>query len=239
MERYEAEPETLPETEIPMGSPGRLGSELNEGRPGIELVEGRPGSEPSEGRPGSEPSDGRPGIELAPGRLGRLGPELPGLEGGAGTELAAGTLGSEGADGRPGTEPVDGRLGSEGGVTQTCRPLVLDAVTEPPPPGVVRLPPPDAVTGLGRAGVVGVLTHLVPVGKVGREVGRPGTEVGRPGSEVGSDVGTPGMAGRDEAPGTDGSERPLWLAPLGKTLAAPIAMAATPAAPAVRRMIRP
>jgi hypothetical protein len=67
-------------------------------------------------------------------------------------------------------------------------------------------------------------------------------------------VGTPGSDGNDESddgdgnddtpgtedrPGTDGGVTALWLAPLGKTLAAAIATAATPAAPPVSRRIRP
>jgi hypothetical protein len=220
----------LAEIEIPTGRPGRPGrpgSALNEGRPGIVLAEGSPGTELSDGRPGRELALGRPGSE----------------EAGAGAELPVGTLGREEADGTLGIDPVDGRLGIEDGMTQNCRPFVLEAVTEPPPPGEVALPLPDAVTGLGRAGIVGVPKHCFPVGRVGKDVGRLGTEVGTEvgtvGSEVGSDVGSPGTDGRDETPGSDGSEDALGLAPLGKTLAAPIAMAATPAAPAVRRMIRP
>jgi hypothetical protein len=207
-----------------MGRPGRLGSELMEGRPGIELFVGRLGSELRDGTLGREPTDGSPEPEPVLGRPGSLGTEVSDPEGGVGTA------------GRLGTEPAAGRLGTDGGVTQICSPLLLEAVRDPAPAEEVTLALPDVVAGVGTVGVVGVLTHCFPVGSVGNDVGRLGTDVG---SDVGSDVGRPGTAGRDDAPGAAGNESPLWLAPLGKALAAPMAMAATPAAPAVRRMIRP
>jgi collagen type IV alpha len=221
-----------------LGRPSRLGSEPKVGRPGIEgtlgsvLVEGRLGSEPRDGRPGSDPVEGRPGIE---GTLGSV--------------LAEGRLGSEPVDGRLGADPPDppevdgsvgtaGRLGTpEGGVTQIWRPLVLEAWTETSPPGEVALPSPAAVTGTGRAGVDGVATHCFPVGS---DVGRVGG-VARRDEMLGIDetLGSAGRPGTDGTLGTDKADRGLWLAPLGNTLAAPIAMAATPAAPPVSRMIRP
>jgi hypothetical protein len=128
--RYPAEPLTLTAT-VPLG---------------------RPGSEPAPGNPGSEPAPGRlgsPGSEPAPGRLGRPG-----------TEVAEGSPEPEPLEDDPGDDPVEGADGRpEGGVTQTVTPFVLDACTDPPPAGLVRLPPPETLPGAGIAGAAGVLTH--------------------------------------------------------------------------------
>jgi hypothetical protein len=115
-------------------------------------------------------------------------------------------------------------------VTQTCRPLVLDAWIDALPAGEAAVPLPPMEAGIGTAGAEGVATHCFPVGNpVGRAVG----------SDVGRVVGNVGMAGSEERLGTDVGNAGVWLAPLGKALAAPNAIAATPAAPPVRRMMRP
>jgi hypothetical protein len=212
-------------TDTPIGSPGMVGSEPKVGRPGIDVADGRLGSELT----------GRAGIELAGVLLGaelpagRLGSEL--AAGTAGSELAAGRLGSELAPGRLGSEPAVGRLGTaEGGVTQIWSPLVLDVWIEALPAGEAAVPLPAIEAGIGMVGAEGVATHCFPVGRAA------GSDVGR---DVGRVVGNVGTARRDETPGTDVGNAVGWLAPLGKTLAAPIAIAATPAAPPVSRMMRP
>jgi hypothetical protein len=177
-------------------NPGRLGSD---GRPGTEL------------NPGTEPADGR---------LGRDG--VPDTEDRLGTDGRLGADGRLGSDGVPGTEDrlgADGNVGTEGrpdgAVTQTVTPLLLDALTDPDPAGVVALPPPEAVRELGIDGAAGVLMHCEP----------EGTDAGGNGSEVrlGIDVGATA----------------LWVAALGKAFAATAETAATPAAPAASRIIRP
>jgi hypothetical protein len=182
----------------------------NAGKEGALGSEGTPGTD---GRLGSEGVEGAEGVVGADGRLGAAGSE--GADGRLGADGKLGAAGSEGAAGRLG---ADGRLGAagkpEGGVTQAVTPLLLDAVTDPPPAGEVRLPPPDAVTGLGIEGAAGVLTHCEPEG---------------------SACGT----GSDVRLGTDVGATAVWVAPLGNVLAATAATAATPAAPAVSRMIRP
>jgi hypothetical protein len=192
--------------------PGRLGSE---GSPGTEL---NPGTELADGRPGSEGVDGRLGTEVVEGRLGSE--ETPGTELNPGTEPAGGRLGSDGAPGTEGRLGADGSPGTEvgspdGAVTQAVPPLALDALTEPDPAGVVALPPPETVTGLGIEGAVGVLTHCVT-----EDVDAGGT-----GSEV--------------RLGTDGGATALEVAALGNAFVATAATAATPAAPAASRIIRP
>jgi hypothetical protein len=168
-----------------------------------------PGRLGSEGTPGSEL---KPGSELVDGRLGSEG-----VEGRLGTDVLDGRLGSEGVEGREGTDGTPGsEVGSpDGAVTQAVTPVPLEAVTDPDPAGVVALPPPEAVTGLGIEGVAGVLMHCEPV-SVG--AGGTGSEV-RLGTEVGATA--------------------LWVAALGNAFAATAATAATPAAPAVSRIIRP
>jgi hypothetical protein len=189
--------------------------------PGSEGAAGRlaskpaPGSEVAEGRLGSDPVEGRLGIEPAPGR-----------------ELTTGSAGSEPVEpDEPvlGVVPVegdgsDGRLGRPvGPETQALTPL-LDATTDPLPAGVVALPPPEADTGVGTDGTLGVLMH----GNAElREVGTPGN------------AGNPGRVGRDVRLGTDvGGAGAFWLAPLGKALNAMAVSAATPAAPALSRIVR-
>jgi hypothetical protein len=176
--------------------PGRPGSD---GRAGTEL------------NPGTEPVDGRLGTDVADGGLGS--------EGRPGTEPADGRLGSDGVPGTDGRLGADGNVGTEGrpagAVTQTVTPLLLDALTDPDPAGVVALPPPEAVRELGIDGAAGVLTHCEP----------EGTDAGGTGSEVrlGIDVGATA----------------LWVAALGKAFAATAETAAIPAAPAASRIIRP
>jgi hypothetical protein len=185
------------------------------GSPGMEL---RLGSDEAPGRelsPGMELADGRLGSDGVVGADGRLGSD--GVDGRLGVEGAPGTdgkLGSDGVVGADGRLGSDGRLGTDvgtdGGVTQTVTPLALDALTEPDPAGEVTLPPPDALAGLGIEGVAGVLTHCWPAG---RECGIGSEE------RLGTDVGATAFS-----------------APLGKAFAA---TAATAAAPAVSRIIRP
>jgi Collagen triple helix repeat (20 copies) len=160
--------------------------------------------------PGNVGKEGALGSEGTPGTDGRLGSE--------GDEGAEGVVGADGRVGAEGKLGVEGRLGAvgkaDGGVTHAVTPLLLDAVTDPPPAGEVRLPPPDAVTGLGIEGAAGVLTHCEPEG---------------------SACGT----GSEVRLGTDVGATAVWVAPLGNVLVATAATAATPAAPAVSRMIRP
>jgi hypothetical protein len=188
-------------------------------------------------------------MEPAPGRLGNEGaegspepepePEPEPLDDDPGDDPVDGTEGSDGAEGKP-----------EGGVTQTVTPFVLDACTDPPPAGVVALPPPETLPGAGIDGAAGVFTHWVPVGiDVGMDVGIDVGIVGTPGmvGALGSDGsdgsddgdGSDDRPGTEDTPGTDGVVTALWLAPLGNTLAAAIATAATPAAPPVSLIIRP
>ena len=186
--------------------PGRLGSE---GSPDTEL---NPRTEPADGRLGSEGVDGRLGTDVVEGRLGSE--ETPGTELNPGTEPADGRLGSDGVPG------ADGRLGAElgspdGAVTQAVPPLALDALTEPDPAGLVALPPPETVTGLGIEGAAGVLMHWVA----------EDADAGGTGSEV--------------RLGTDGGATALGVAALGNAFVATAATAATPAAPAASRIIRP
>jgi Collagen triple helix repeat (20 copies) len=138
--------------------------------------------------PGNAGREGALGSEGTPGTDGRLG--IEGVEGAEGVVGADGRLGAEGSEGAEGRLGADGKLGAEGrlgaagkaegGVTHAVAPLLLDAVTDPPPAGEVRLPPPEAVTGLGIEGAAGVLTHWEPEGSAcgtGSEV-RLGTDVG-------------------------------------------------------------
>ncbi len=207
-------------TDPPEGSPGTLGDDPPEGKPGSELAEGNPGRELALGSPGTlgtDPPEGKLGSELAEGSPGTLGDDPP--EGKPGSELAEGNPGRELALGSPGTDPLEGRLvklgNPEGPVTQNFRPPLLDAWTDPPPPGVVALPPPEAVIGLGNAGRAGVLVQCEPA-----EESDEGSVVSE--AAPGSDVGTPG----------------LWLAPLGSAPPTASATAATPTAPLVSRTIR-
>jgi hypothetical protein len=107
---------------------------------------------------------------------------------------------------------------------------VLDDWIDALPAGEAAVPLPTIEAGIGMAGAEGEATHCFPVGSpVGEAVGR----------DVGREVGNAGTAGRDERLGTAVGNAGVWLAPLGKALAAPNAIAATPAAPPVSRMIRP
>ncbi len=119
----------------PLGRPplGRLG------RPPL----GRPGKPPL-GRPGRPPLGrlGRPPLGRPPlGRLGRPPLGRPPL-------------------GRLGRPPL-GRLGRPplGLLKHSSAPLLLLALTEPPKPPTVRLPPPCADTGSGDDGGAGVCTQ--------------------------------------------------------------------------------
>jgi hypothetical protein len=181
-------------------------TELPPSRLWMELAEGRAGSEDAEGNPGmvgSEPAEGRLGSEPAEGRLG-----------------------SEPAEGRLGSEPAEGRLGTP--VVHTVRPLLDEAVTDPPPCEVVMLPEPSMVAGMGSAGVAGELSHC---DRLGADVDTPG--------KVGSDptAGSGEAARSDVGFGSDGVATAPTLAPLGNAPTTPSAAAESPAAPAAIMVI--
>ena len=237
------------------GSDPDVGSDGSDGvDPDPELPVGSDGSEPADGSDGSEPADGSDGSDgVDPD------PELP--VGSDGSELADG---SEGSDVTPGP------------VTQAVTPLVDDPVTEPPLPPALPLPPPEAVTGSGDAGGVGVLMHLVPLPEppvdddgtviqpvipfVVEAVSEPPPPAALPlpppeavtGSgdaggvgeltqvvPVGRDVGTVGSDGAPRAAvGATELSDGVVLAPLGRTPPTAKPTSAMPAPPTVSRITR-
>ena len=197
--------------------PGRPGTVLAEGSPVGRLD--RPGIDPAEGTPvgrldppGIEVAEGTPparldppGIELAEGMpVGRL--DAPGIDPAEGRLL--GRLDSPGIElavGRPDTLEVPDLP-----LTHAFTPWLLDEWVDPLPIGVVTLPEPDAVPGVGSAGAFGVFTQCELEEGFGREA-------------------------IDEI---DAGDTGLGLAPLGSVPIVPSANADNPAAPATRLVVR-
>ena len=135
---------------------------------------------------------------------------MEGSEGAAGRLGAGGRLGAKGSSGAGGQ--ARGRRQGRGWGTDAVTPLLLDAVTDPPRAGEVRLPPPDALRGWESKAPRACWTHCVPEGSACGTGSEP-----RLGSEV--------------------RALAVWVAPLRNVLAAHGGNAAIPAAPAVSRMI--